>query len=78
MIPYIQTKNGVKYLCANNLKSIKYFEFPNTELAYNDIPTTKNANDESIIDVSAFYKDFKDCIFKIAESAIKRIMENDL
>ena len=76
VVPYINTKNGPKYLCSSNYKSFKYFEFPSTNLAYSDIPTMKNRDGEDVINLSAFFKDFKDYIFKIADSAIKRVMED--
>jgi CRISPR/Cas system CSM-associated protein Csm2 small subunit len=78
VVPYIVTKNGPKYLCSSNYKSFKYYEFAHTQLAYTDIPTIKNKDGEDIIDISAFYKDFKDFIFKMADSAIKRVMEGEL
>jgi len=42
VVPYINTKNGPKYFCANNYKSFKYYEFPSTNLTYADIPSIKN------------------------------------
>ena len=42
VVPYINTKDGPKYLSSNKYKSFKYFEFPKTALAYADIPTRKN------------------------------------
>ena len=74
MVPFIKTKNGHKYLCSNIYKTFKYFQFPQTSLTYADIPTRKNKDDEDIINVSLFYRDFKECIYQIADNAIKRIM----
>jgi hypothetical protein len=78
VIPYINTKNGPKYLCSNNYKSFKYFEFPSVRYTYADIPTIKNKDNEDIIDIAFFYRDFKEFIWKITDNAIKRIMEGEL
>lgn len=78
LIPYISTKNGPKYLCSSAFKTFKYFTFPSTPLTYADIPTIKNSHDEEIINVEAFYSNFKDFVYKIADNAIKRILTDDL
>lgn len=74
LVPFIKTKNGAKYLCKSQYETLKYYEFPTSNLAYSDIPTIKNALNESIIDVTAFYTSFKDYVFAIANSAILRIL----
>ncbi len=63
------------YLCSNQYKSFKYYSFPSTKLAYSDIPTIKNNHGEDIIDVKSFYVDFKNYLFKIADSAINRLLK---
>lgn len=77
-MPYISTKNGSKFLCNNQYKSFKYFTFPSTNLTYADIPTIKNKNGEDIINLSAFYVNFKDFVYDIADNALKRILREDL
>ena len=45
LIPFINTKNGPKYLCSSQYKTFKYFEFPSTALSYSDLPMIKNKYD---------------------------------
>lgn len=78
LVPYVSTKNGPLYLCCNKYKGFKHYTFPSTNLTYSDIPTIKNKNGEDIIDVALFYKDFKDYLYKIADSAIKRLLDSEL
>ena len=78
VIPYINTKNGPKYLCSSIYKSFKYYDFPSTNLTYADIPTIKNKDNEDIIDISSFYVDFKEYIWKITDNAINRLMNGEL
>lgn len=75
---YVATKNGPKYLCNSQYKSFKYFTFPSTNLTYADIPTIKNKNGEDIINLAAFYADFKTFVYDIADNALKRILKDDL
>lgn len=75
LIPYISTKNGPMYLCENKFKSFKYFNFPSTHFNYSDIPTAKNKHGEDVIDLAPFYRDFKEYLFNIADSAIHRLLK---
>jgi hypothetical protein len=77
-VPFIATKNGPKYLCSNDYKSFKYYTFPDSPLTYADIPTIKNRKDEDVIDIAAFYANFKDFLYNIADNAIKRIIKDKL
>lgn len=75
LVPFLSTKNGNRYLCKNSYQSLKYYEFPSTPLAYHDIPTLNN---ETIINVTAFYTNFKDFIYEIANNAIQRVLTEEL
>jgi hypothetical protein len=74
LVPFINSKNGTKYLCKNQYQTFKYYEFPSSGLSYQDIPTTK----ENVINITAFYVSFKDFIYEIANNAILRILNEEL
>ena len=78
LVPFIKTKNGSKYLCKSQYETLKYYELPTSNLAYSDIPTIKNALNENIINITAFYTSFKDYVYDIANSAILRILADEL
>lgn len=73
LVPFVKTKNGPKYLCSNAYDSLKYFQFPSSNLAYQDLPTLNN-----IINITAFYLNFKDFIYEIVNNAILRILSEEL
>lgn len=75
LVPFTVTKNGNRYLCKNNYQSVKYYEFPSTVLSYHDIPTLPN---DGPINVTAFYNNFKDFIYEIANNALLRILSEEL
>lgn len=75
LVPFITTKNGNRYLCRNRYQSVKYYEFPSTALSYLDIPTIGN---EGVINITAFYLNFKDFIYEIVNNAINRILNEEL
>jgi hypothetical protein len=75
LVPFIATKNGNRYLCKNSYQTLKYYEFPATTLAYQDIPTLPN---DGPINITAFYNNFKDFIYEIANNALLRILSEEL
>lgn len=72
-MPFISTKNGNRYLCKNDYKDLHYYEFPSAALEYHDIPTI-----EGVIDVAAFYNNFKDFIYNIVNNALNRVLGKEL
>ncbi len=73
LVPFVKTKNGPKYLSRNPYETLKYFEFPSSHLAYQDLPTLNN-----IVNVTAFYLSFKDFIYEIVNNAVLRILREEL
>lgn len=78
LVPFIQTKHGAKYLSSSKYNSFKYYGFPEAHLTYADLPTIKNRHGEDIINISAFYTNFKDYLYDTADNAIKRILRDEL
>lgn len=65
-------------MVSNQYQNIKYYNFPESLLEYDDLPLVKNKNNEDIIDVELFYKNFKDFIKISVDNCVQRILNEKI
>ena len=59
-------------------KSLEYYEFPQSDILYEDLPTVMNSQEEPVIDVESYFKNEQDFIKRTMNNTCKRIIRNVL